>query len=151
MIAIWAVLSAVLDPIFYFLVGPHIPPGTMTNTAAGAQFDFNVLFILGLPVLLAVWIYLAYALVMWRASRNGPEPVAGPYGRGHLGIQLTWIALSTALVLGLFGFGTYELAASQGAGGGQGPNPLWTPNSKTALPVQVIAQQWKFTYRYPTF
>jgi cytochrome c oxidase subunit 2 len=27
----------------------------------------------------------------------------------------------------------------------------WSPNSNEVLPVQVIAQQWKFTYRYPTF
>ena len=27
LIAIWVVLSAVLDPLFYFLAGPHIPPG----------------------------------------------------------------------------------------------------------------------------
>ncbi len=81
------VLSAILDPLFYFLAGPHIPPGTMTDTAQGAQFDFNVLFVMALPVLLAVWIYLVYAIVMWRASRGGPEPVGGPAARGHLGIQ----------------------------------------------------------------
>ena len=27
MIAIWAVLSAIADPIFYYVVGPHVPPG----------------------------------------------------------------------------------------------------------------------------
>ena len=32
----------------------------------------------------------------------------------------------------------------------RGP-PAWTPASRQVLPVQVIAQQWKFTYRYPTF
>ena len=38
-----------------------------------------------------------------------------------------------------------------GAGGGQGPSPIWTPASHTVLPIQVIGQQWKLTYRYPTF
>ena len=33
----------------------------------------------------------------------------------------------------------------------EGPNPIWTPTSAHILPVQVIGQQWKFTYRYPTF
>ena len=51
----------------------------------------------------------------------------------------------------LFGFGTYELVQPGGAGGGQGASPIWTPASKTILPIQVIGQQWKFTYRYPTF
>ena len=70
MFAIWVVLSAIGDPLFYFLAGPHIPPGTMSNTADGAQFDFNVLLVAALPVLLAVWIYMAYAIVNWRASRE---------------------------------------------------------------------------------
>ncbi len=151
LIAIWVVLSAVLDPLFYFLAGPHIPPGTMTDTAEGAQFDFNVLFVMALPVLLAVWIYFIYAFVMWRASRGGPEPVGGSLARGHLGIQVVWILITTVIVLFLAGFGTYELVQPGGAGGGQGSSPIWTPTSKTILPIQVIGQQWKFTYRYPTF
>jgi cytochrome c oxidase subunit 2 len=151
LIAIWVVLSAILDPLFYFLAGPHMPPGAMTNEAQGAQFDFNVLMVAAVPVMLAVWIYLIYAFVMWRASKGGPDPVSGPHSRGHLGIQVGWILTSTVLVMFLFGFGTYELVQPGGAGGGQGSSPIWTPTSKTILPIQVIGQQWKFTYRYPTF
>jgi cytochrome c oxidase subunit II len=150
-IAIWFVLSAIADPLFYFLAGPHMPPGTMTSTAAGQQFDFNVLLIIALPVLIAVWVYMGYAIFSWRASRGGPEPVAGPYARGHLGVQIGWIAVTSTLVIGLFAFGTYELVVPAGAGGGEGPNPAWTPASHNVLPIQVIAQQWQFTYRYPTF
>jgi cytochrome c oxidase subunit II len=149
--AIWFVLSAIADPLFYFQAGPHIPPGTMTSTADGQQFDFNILFIMALPVLLAIWVYMAYAIFMWRAGRGGPEPVAGRFGRGHLGIQIGWIAATTAIVLPLFVFGTYELVAPAGAGGGDGPSPVWTPAAHHVLPIQVIAQQWEFTYRYPTF
>ena len=151
LIAIWVVLSAIADPLFYYLAGPHMPPGTMTDVAQGAQFDFNVLMVCAIPVVLAVWIYLLYAFVMWRASRGGPEPVAGPEARGHLGVQVGWIVSSTVLVTFLFGFGTYELVQPEGAGGGEGASPIWTPASKTILPIQVIGQQWKFTYRYPTF
>jgi cytochrome c oxidase subunit 2 len=151
LIAIWVVLSAIGDPLFYYLAGPHIPPGTMTDVAQGTQFDFNVLFIMAMPVLLAVWIYLVYVIFMWRASRGGPEPVSGPDARGHLGLQVGWIISTTVIVLFLAGFGTYELVQPGGAGGGEGSSPIWTPTSKTILPIQVIGQQWKFTYRYPTF
>ena len=151
MIALWFVLAAVADPLFYFLAGPHIPPGTMTSNAGGQQFDFNVLFIIALPVLLAVWVYMGYAIASWRAGRGGPEPVAGPFGRGHLGIQVGWIAATTAIVIGLFVFGTFELVVPAGAGGGEGPSPVWTPGTRQVLPIQVIAQQWEFTYRYPTY
>ncbi len=152
MVAIWLVLSIIGDVLFWTLVGPHVPPGAMTNTASDNQFDFNVLLVIALPVLIAVWVYLAYCLTMWRASRKGvAEPVGGPKARTNLAVQVGWIITTTVIVLGLFVFGTVELIADAGSGGGEGPNPIWTPTSHTILPIQVIAQQWKFTYRYPTY
>jgi len=150
MVAIWLVLSAVAVPVFYFLVGPHVPPGTMTSAAEENQFDFNILMVIALPVLIAVWVYLGYSIVTWRASKAA-EPVGGEVARSHMGVQAGWIAITSVIVLFLAGFGTYELIATNGAGGGEGPNPVWTPTSAHILPVQVIGQQWKFTYRYPTF
>ena len=32
LIAIWVVLSAILDPLFYVFAGPHIPPGPVSYT-----------------------------------------------------------------------------------------------------------------------
>ncbi|MGD0944128.1 MAG: cytochrome c oxidase subunit II [Acidimicrobiales bacterium] len=151
MVGLWVVSSAIADPLFYYLAGPHIPPGRMSSTAGGAQFDFNILLITALPVMLAVWIYMAYAIINWRASRGGPEPVGGPRARSNVPIQATWIAVTTVLVLFLFGFGTYELVQPEGAGGGEGPSPVWTPTSHNVLAIQVIGQQWKWTYRYPSF
>jgi cytochrome c oxidase subunit 2 len=151
LIAVWVVASAILDPLFYVFAGPHIPPGRMTDTAGGTQFDFNVLLVIALPVLLGVWIFMIYAIAMWRASRGGPDPVGGPAARGNTSIQVGWILTTTVIVLFLAGFGTYELVQPGGAGGGQGPSPIWTPASHTVLPVQVIGQQWKFSYRYPTY
>ena len=114
---IWVVVAVIAEVLFATLVASHVPPGTMTSTAAGAQFDFNVLFYLALPVLLGVWVYLAYATVMWRAGRPGvPEPVGGPSARSNLRVQTTWIAATSTMVMGLFVFGTYELVIPAGAG-----------------------------------
>jgi len=152
LIAIWAALSVVLDVVFYFAVGPHVPPGAMSSSASGQQTDFIVLFMIALPVMLAVWVYMAYALIVWRGSRGGDEePEGGAKARGHFGIQVGWIATTTVIVLGVFVYGTVELIVPAGAGGGEGPNPIWTPTSHDVLPIQVIGQQWEFTYRYPTF
>jgi cytochrome c oxidase subunit 2 len=148
---IWLILTAIGEPVIYFVAGPHMPPGTMTDSARGDQFDFYVLFMVALPVIVGVWTYMAYAVWTWRASRGGPEPIATPNSWGHLGAQTTWMVVSTAIVSSLFIFGTYELVVPAGAGGGEGPNPVWTPASHKILPVQVIGQQWMFTYRYPTF
>jgi cytochrome c oxidase subunit 2 len=151
MLGLWFVISLIGDVLFYVLAAPHMPPGAMTSAASGDQFDFNILFILALPVIVAVWIYMAYSLFHWRASRLPGDAELGPHARGHLGVQIGWMTITTAIVMGMFVFGTVELIVPAGAGGGEGPDPIWTPTSGTVLPVQVIAQQWKFTYRYPTF
>ena len=150
LLAIWVVLSVVGDVVWIKVVGPHVPPGRMSDTANGAQFDFNVLFVMALPVIFGVWVYLAYAIFAWRGTRADREPPT-PHGEGNLGIQTAWISITTVVVLFLAGFGTYELVQPGGAGGGQGPTPLWTPSSHNVLTVQVIGQQWKWTYRYPSF
>ncbi|MGH8989679.1 MAG: hypothetical protein ACRDXC_13980, partial [Acidimicrobiales bacterium] len=151
MFYIWFPAALIGCLIIWFVAGPHVPPGDMTSSAVNDQFDFNVLWLAAWVVVSGVWVYMGYAAYMWSARRGGPEPVGGPAARGNLRVQFTWIATTTVIVLAAFVFGTVELVFPQGAGGGEGPNPIWKPTSDHVLPVQVIAQQWKFVYRYPTF
>jgi len=148
MLIIWVPLSLAADLVIWFVWYPHLPPGRMTDVAAGQQFDMAVLAIFGAPVILFIWIYGLYAAIVWRRRRGDDED--GPPIRGNTRVSAAWITVTTALVLGLFGFGTYQLIVPNGAGGGQGASPSWAPN-KVDLQVQVIAQQWVFTYRYPQF
>ena len=166
---IWVVISVVADLLFWFLVGPHMAPGRLTSTAKSDQFDINVLMVIALPVMILIWVFLGYAIRNWSAKRAGvPEPVGGEAARGNRKVQVGWIVITTVTVLLLAGFGTLALITDHGSGGGEGPNPIFTPNGATAaetaalttadswspgkvLVIQVIAQQWKFTYRYPAF
>src|SRR5487761_871702 len=76
MFVAWLILSVVGDVLFYTLLAPHMPPGTMTSSAKDNQFDFNVLFVIALPVVFGVWIYMGSAVPIWRAGRKAtPEPV----------------------------------------------------------------------------
>ncbi|MGH9071761.1 MAG: hypothetical protein ACRDX8_11495, partial [Acidimicrobiales bacterium] len=151
-VAVWVVASIVGDILWYIFAAAHVPPGDMSTSATGTQFDFNVLFYIGLPVMVGVWAYLGYAVYMWRESKPGaPDPVVGPTARHNLPLQVVWMVVTTVMILGLFVFGTWELIVPAGAGGGEGPNPVWKPASKNILPIQVIGQQWVWTYRYPTF
>ena len=77
MIAIWVVLAVALDLVFYFAVGPHVPPGDMTSSASGAQFDFNVLFMIAFPVMLAVWVYMGLRAHRVAGSRGGDGGARG--------------------------------------------------------------------------
>lgn len=156
LVSIWVISSIVGDLIWFFVAASHVPPGDMTTSAAGVQFDFNVIMLVAIPAVFGVWIFMGYALLVWRESRWGDrEPVGGPRAAHNPRVEWSWITVVTLTVLGLFAFGTYELVVPAGAGGGEGPNPIWYPTGYPAvnkvLPIQVIAQQWKFTYRYPTF
>jgi cytochrome c oxidase subunit 2 len=146
---IWLVLSAIVDYLVWFVWGPHMPPGTMTDTAAAQQFDFKVLSALVVPVLFMVWVYGGYSLVNFRAKKGDTSD--GVVLIGNRKVQGIWYVASTVLVLSLAGFGTYELIVNHGIGTGGGPSPIWKPNTKGELVVQVIAQQWRFTYRWPQF
>jgi cytochrome c oxidase subunit 2 len=165
------ILSVAADLLFWFLVGPHVPPGRMTSSATDDQLDFNILMVIALPVLIGVWVYFGYAFVHWGSKKGtAPEPVGGPAARSNNKVSFLWIAITTVVVLFLAGFGTVELIVGNGSGGGEGPNPVWeptgaakaetaaltssdswTPGAHHVLVVQVIGQQWKFTYRYPQF
>jgi cytochrome c oxidase subunit II len=142
----WLVTSVIADLVIWFVWGPHLPPGRMSTSAANQQFDIRVMAVMAAPVMLLVLIYFGYALVVWR-QREGDEE-DGPPLHGHRRVQATWITATTAIVLSLFAFGTLELINAYGAGAGEGPSPIWKPGG-TVLQVQVIAQQWRFTYRYP--
>jgi cytochrome c oxidase subunit II len=147
--AVWLPLAVIADVLIWALWRPHMPPGDMSTSASHQQFDIAVMAVLSAPVLLFVWTYAGYALVNWR-HRDGDEE-DGPPIHGNARIQATWIGVTAVIVLGLFVFGTVELIVPAGAGAGEGPAPIWKPSSTNLLQVQVIGQQWAFTYRYPQF
>ena len=142
--------------------GPHMPPGRASATAASQSVDFTVLATIATPVVLGVLLYFGWALTFWRKSQGRDRRHAA--ARQHR-IQATWIVGTAAIVLALAVYGTVELIVPAGAGAGQGPQPIfknglaattvsdtsWAPNSKNILQVQVIGQQWAWTYRYPQF
>jgi cytochrome c oxidase subunit 2 len=146
---IWLVVSVVADVLIWVVWGPHLPPGDMATASNGQQFDIKVMAVMAAPVMALVLIYFGYALTVWR-QRDGDEE-DGPPLHGHARVQATWITVTSVIVLFLFAFGTYELTTAQGAGAGEGPSPIWKPNGAKPLQVQVIGQQWRFTYRYPQF
>ncbi len=146
---IWIVLALAADLIIWFLWYPHMPPGDMTSSARHQQFDIAVLALVAAPVMLFVWIYFGYALINWR-HREGDDD-DGPALFGHTGIQAAFIGGTSVIVLAAFVFGTVELIAPAGAGAGEGSSPIWKPSGRNYLQVQVIGQQWQFTYRYPQF
>jgi len=145
---IWLVATIVALPLVILLIGPILPPGNGSEQASGQVTDNTVLLAMATPVLLLVVIYLLYAIVCFRQPKGAA--LEGPAVRGDTRVQTAWIVITSVLVLALAGYGTVRLLSDYGSGSGSGPTPLTKP-SGPKLPVQVIAQQWAFTYRYPTY
>jgi cytochrome c oxidase subunit II len=145
---LWLPVAVIADLLIWFVLGPHLPPGAMSSAAANQQFDIKVMAVMAAPVMAFVLVYFGYALVVWRQRDGDTED--GPALHGNTRVQASWITITTVIVLSLFVFGTAELISSNGAGAGEGPSPIWKPGG-TPLQVQVIGQQWRFTYRYPQF
>ncbi len=141
-------LSLIATPLVAIFLGPAIPPGNGSEQAAGQTVDNTVIISILTPIICLLLVFFVYALSQFRKPRGG-ELVDGPPLRNHSTVQLLWVGLSAVVVLFLAAFGTFELLQN-GAGGGQGPSPIAVP-SGAKLQVQVIAQQWEFTYRYPAY
>jgi cytochrome c oxidase subunit 2 len=144
----WLVIALAVDLIIWFVWYPHLPPGRMTDSAQGQQFDIAVLALVAAPVMVFIWVYMTYAIAVWR--RKPGDNTDGPPIRGNTRVSVAWIVITSVTVLSMFAFGTYELIVPNGAGGGEGASPIWKPH-KVALVVQAIGQQWVWTYRYPQF
>jgi cytochrome c oxidase subunit 2 len=142
-----AVLSVIWDLLVALVL--HIPPGYSTTTASDETVTSQVFAILAGDIGMAVVIYGAYfAVVFSRKGRpSAAETVSAP--GSHVPLQVGWLTACLVLVMFLAGFGTIELE-------GQTAPSLVVPASALAsgaqhhpFVVQVIAQQWQFTYRYP--
>ena len=144
----WVVLSLIATPLVWFVLGPNLPPGKGSVQAAGQVFDNTVLTAIMTPIICLLLVFFVYALSQFRAGSSG-DTADGPPMRNDRTVQTTWVTVTTVVVLFLAGFGTYELL-KDGSGGGQGPSPI-AKIGGDKLQVQVIAQQWEFTYRYPSY
>jgi cytochrome c oxidase subunit 2 len=144
---LWVVASLIATPLVIVLLGPILPPGNGSEQASGHVTDNTVLLGMATPVLLLVVLYLIYAVIVFRQPKGGV--LEGPAVRGNQRLQTWWIVITSILVLSLAAYGTVRLE-EDGAGSGGGPSPVVVPSGKK-LKVQVIAQQWAFTYRFPEY
>ncbi|MGH9065688.1 MAG: hypothetical protein ACRD0L_17300 [Acidimicrobiales bacterium] len=158
----WGISAAVVTPIMYYVLGPHLAPGRQTNVAASQQWDMTVLLTIGAPVMMMVYVWIGYALIFFRQKGSTIEDGVW-LKKDSVPIQIAWVLASSTVVMFLFIFGTYELINPAGAGGGEGPSAIWTPAgvhqakvwkpaaNPAQLQVQVIGQQWQWTFRWPQF
>lgn len=146
---LWAALSIVATPLVVFVFAPGQPPGSDSVQGAGQVTDNTVLLGVVTPIAALLIVFFGYSLFAFRHRKGDPEDDEGVAIYGDATIQTTWLAVTTVIVLFLATYGTVRLF-DNGSGGGQGADPV-SKLSGPQLQVQVIAQQWAFTYRWPAF
>ena len=151
-VVVWWALSVIGVLLVIFVLGPHIPPGSDT-AQAHEQHRANVIISAILtPIAIGLLVYFAYALTVFR--QRGDVIEDGPPIHGNSRLQGIWLISTVTIVLFLAAYGTYALYATEssaaGAGGGQGAT-LISAAPAGALQVQVVSQQWQFTFRYPQY
>ncbi|HLX21206.1 MAG TPA: hypothetical protein VKR23_13740, partial [Gaiellaceae bacterium] len=147
-IAAWIALSVIATPLVAIFFDRVIPPGNGSVQASEQVVDNSVMMAILTPVICLLIVVFVYVCVTHRAPKGAPL-TDGPPLRNDPTVQVYWIAITSITVLFLAGFGSYRLLQN-GSGGGQGPSPIAVPKGPK-LQVQVIAQQWQFTYRFPQY
>jgi cytochrome c oxidase subunit II len=148
--AIWIVLSLISIPLVIWVLGPHLPPGSMSEQAHGQTTANIVMTAICVPIVLLIFVFFIYSMVAFRSRGSTAD---GPPIRTNQRAITVWMVATVVTVIFLAAWGSYQLFPGEaGAGGGAGPDPIFKPaDANTALPVQVIGQQWLWTFRYPTY
>jgi cytochrome c oxidase subunit 2 len=146
---VWIVAAVGGDVALAF--GP-IPPGQASDLASSESLTILLLAEAAWPVFSAVLAALFFTLVVNKIAPPTAEVSASAL-RGNTRVQTVWIAATLVVVLSIAVYGTVALAIDvPGTGISTTSAALPMPTSTDQpLEVQVIAQQWWFTYRYPAY
>ena len=133
----WVICSAIAELLLWFVI--PTPGPTLSNAGAGENTTMALLFRSGAPIFVFVCVFMVYAVIMFRDTGE-PEPPAerGP-AKTNLQALFIWCVITFSTVIFLAAWGTFTKNEITNAAG---PNPTV---------IQVIAQQWHFTYRYPSY
>ena len=144
---IWVILS-VIGVIAVLQI--HYPPYDNSVQGEDQSRTLALLTAIATPVFIGVVMMVIYSAIYFR--RTGPELVDGPPMLGNTPVQVAWIGISAITVLFLAFIGITTLATDNSAQAVSGKTAGTTAGpAGPELQVQVIAQQWYFTYRYADY
>lgn len=146
----WAVLT-VIGIVIAMQV--HLPPGDQSHQSSDQTWLLQLMTIISVPVFVGVVLFIVYAAFTFR--QKGKVLEDGPPSHGNFRIQVAWVAVTAVVVLVLAIIGIDELSNTAGETNFAASTQPVLGTVGTAvghpLQVQVIGQQWWFTYRYPDF
>jgi cytochrome c oxidase subunit 2 len=119
------------------------PPGAASNVAGSVTDTVRLLAFAAWPVFSLTIVAIIGSVMVYRRAPDVP-PAPARELRGNPRLASAWVGITGAVVLVLAIIGTITLNNDNAAATTSG-----TAQNST-LEVQVIAQQWAFTYRYPS-
>ncbi len=134
-LTIWVALSLV-GVAAAIVLTPLIMPPAASDAATFDRVTVIVFTAAAVPVALFVWVFLGYSLVVFR-SRERPESYAPRVLAGPL-TQIGWLLTTTALTLFLVVWGLVGIYQQPAA-------------AQSPLIVDVMGQQWAWTFSYPQY
>ena len=137
-LVIWAGLTVLLG-LFAYFVPARLMGDPASDRMLEVQNTFTAFSLAAAPVAGLVWAVTLYSLIGWR-HKGAEMPAESGYPlRGHGRTQLIWVLLSAVLCLFLLVWGLVLL------------DPPESPAEASAPPlvVDVIGQQWTWTFAYP--
>ncbi len=115
-------------------------PGWLPKPASveAGRIDFVFWFVTGICVFIFAIVAAVSVFAIWKFRARPDDDSDGPPIHGHTGLEIAWTAVPTVLVTAIAIVSAIVLAKDDA----QGANPLR---------VEVIGQQFFWTYRYPEF
>lgn len=154
--AIWVIVTIIVEVLIALI---PIPSPTGSKEGLGAHQTIYMLFYVGAPIFVFVWTLFLYNLIVFRRHGPGQDDPAATPDSGP--ILLLWAGISFVIVLFLAGWGTFTLheiteapspavASTTSKSHGQ-THVAALATAQRPLIVQVIGQEWMWTFRYPTY
>jgi cytochrome c oxidase subunit 2 len=146
LLIIWVILSAAG---VVAVLQINYPPYDQSIQGQDQSRTLALLSAIATPVFVGVIIMVIYSAIFFR--RTGTELVDGPPMLGNAPVQIAWVTISAVLVLFLAVYGIVALANEGSVQTVSAPGGAVAGGGNSEMNVQVIAQQWYFTYRYPDY
>jgi len=156
--AIWIIVSAVVEVLIGII---PIPSPVGSSQALGEHQTLYMLFYVGAPVFVFVWVLFVYNLIVFRRQPGvGADDV--PDRPDSQPILFIWAAISFVIVLFLAGWGTFTLheittvpeaplVSAHTLRHGSVTKTHTVATRPRLLVIQVVGQQWQWTFRYPSY
>lgn len=132
---LWAVITALLELL---VAKVPVPSPVASTQALGEHITLYMLLFLGVPFFAFIWAMLIHLVLHFR--RVDGDDSDGPPITDSTPLLLIWAGISFVTVVFLAGWGAFSLHEVTEPSG-HGP----------PFHIQVIGQQWFWSYRYPTY